>query len=136
MPPRLTKVDRAYLWPILLAVTIFMASGRSELAVPDVDIQLSKDKIGHFFVFGLVATSILRTPRLRACRGRDLLIAVLLTSAFGCFDELRQSFTPGRSVEFADWVADTLGAIVAVSVYAKWHSYRRLLEWRAWRRKP
>ncbi len=58
-------------------------------------------------------------------------MAALIASLYGGFDEVRQSFTPGRSVELADWLADTLGAWVAVLVYARWHSYRRLLEWKA-----
>jgi hypothetical protein len=31
-------------------------------------------------------------------------------------------------MEFADWVADTLGAAVAVVVYLRWNGYRRVLE--------
>tara|TARA_B100001971_G_scaffold186832_1_gene187071 strand:- start:12383 stop:12820 length:438 start_codon:yes stop_codon:yes gene_type:complete len=125
-----SKIPRAYLWPVLLIIAIFAASSTSRLATPDLGFQFSKDKLAHFLVFGLVATAVLRTPKLRSCRWRDLMIAVLITSAYGGCDEFRQSLTPGRSVEVADWLADTLGAIVAVSVYARWHSYRRLLECR------
>ncbi|MBC8189796.1 MAG: VanZ family protein [Puniceicoccaceae bacterium] len=122
---------RAYLWPGLLALAIFTASGAQQLATPDLGFQFSKDKLGHFLVFGLLATAILRTPKLRDLRQRSLLMAALIASLYGGFDEVRQSFTPGRSVELADWLADTLGALVAVLVYARWHSYRRLLEWKA-----
>ena len=123
------KIPRPYLWPILLALAIFAASGAQRLATPDLGFQFSKDKLAHFLVFGLVATAILRTPKLKNLSARSLIIAALITSAYGGFDEFRQSLTPGRSVELADWLADTLGAIVAVLVYAKWHGYRRLLEW-------
>jgi len=134
MPLNTCTFDRAYLWPTLLACAIFMASGSSQLTTPDIGLQFSKDKIGHFLVFGLLATSLLRTPALKARRWPQLLAAMLITSGFGAFDEFRQSFTPGRSVEFDDWLADTLGAIVAVLVYAKWRTYRCLLEWRKQRR--
>ncbi|NBB80529.1 MAG: hypothetical protein GVY36_13980 [Verrucomicrobia bacterium] len=130
MPSVLPKFDRAYLWPILLACAIFTASGASQLATTDFGSQFSKDKIGHFLIFGLLATSLLRTPALKSARWPHLLTAVLIAAAFGAFDEFRQSFTPGRSVEFADWIADSLGALVAALVYAKWAGYRRLLEWR------
>jgi VanZ family protein len=126
----LSKIPRAYYWPVLLAFAIFAVSGAQRLATPDLGFQFSKDKLAHFLVFGLVATAILRTPKLKRRRCRDLCIAVLITSAYGGCDEFRQSFTPGRSVELADWLADTLGAIVAVGVYARWHGYRRILEWR------
>ena len=55
---------------------------------------------------------------------------MLAVSLFGVADEFRQSFTPGRSVEFADWVADSLGAGAGVLLYTFWPFYRRLLEWR------
>lgn len=111
---------RRWIWPLLLATTIVMASGRSQVAAPPV---VNIDKLSHFAVFGLLATLFARTqPPRRWWWG------VVLASAFGISDEWHQSFTPGRSVEFADWVADTTGAIVAVSVYARWAFYRRALE--------
>ena len=129
MPRPSIKIDRAYLWPALLALAIFAASGAQRLATPDLGFQFSKDKLAHFLVFGLVATSILRTPKLRNLSLHSLVIAALISSGYGGFDEFRQSMTPGRSVELADWLADTAGAILAVTVYAKWQWYRRLLEW-------
>jgi len=128
---------KPYLWPLALAFGIFLASGTQRLAAPDLALPLSKDKFAHFLVFGLLATAILRTPRFGGLRLRDLFAAALIASAYGAFDELRQSLTPGRSVEPADWFADTLGALGAVFVYARWHAYRRLLEWRRKKRtKP
>jgi VanZ family protein len=129
----MAKLDRSillYIFPLLLVVTIFFVSGTSRLATPDLGFTFSKDKIGHFLVFGLVATAILRTPRLRKAGVKGAIIAVLLTSLYGAFDEFRQSMTPGRAVEFADWLADSIGAVVAVVVYLRWHAYRRLLEYR------
>lgn len=128
-PPRF-QFNRAYLWPILLASSLVVASGSSELALPDSGMRLPTDKLGHFLVFGLLATLLLRTPPLRAGRWPQLFTTVLIISAFGALDEFRQSFTPGRSVELADWIADTLGASLAVVCYAKWPRYRRFLEWR------
>ena len=121
--------NRAYIWPVLLAIVISVISSSQHLATPDFGFQFSEDKIAHFLIFGLVATSILRTPKFKDLSLRSLLIAALITSAYGAFDEIRQSLTPGRSVEFADWLADTSGAFVAVTIYAKWHWYRDLLEW-------
>ncbi|MDP4694611.1 MAG: VanZ family protein [Opitutales bacterium] len=118
------------LFPALLTIAIFLASGTSNLATPDVDFPLSKDKIAHFLVFGLLATSILRTPQLINRGWKGALIAILLTSAYGASDELHQALTPERSVELADWIADTAGAIVAVWVYQNWALYRNLLEWK------
>lgn len=117
---------RGWLWPGVLAVAIVVASGQSKVTAPHI---VGFDKVTHFFVFGLLATLVARNgfvPRLGW-------LAVLAVSAFGATDEWHQSFTPGRSVEVADWVADTLGATVAVAVYALWPAYREALE-RALRR--
>jgi VanZ family protein len=130
MPPPTAYNDRAYIWPVLLAIVIFVISGSQQLATPGLGFLFLEDKIAHFLIFGLVATSILRTPKFKDLSLRSLLITALITSAYGAFDEVRQSLTPGRRVEFADWLADTCGAFAAVTAYAKWHWYRHLLEWR------
>ncbi|MEO0508228.1 MAG: VanZ family protein [Verrucomicrobiota bacterium] len=125
----MNRGKRAWLWPILLAVTIFTLSGTARLATPDISFQFSKDKIGHFLVFGLLATSILRIPCIRQLGWHGAIITAAITIAYGGFDEFRQSFTPGRQVEFADWIADSLGAVVAVIIYQLDTPYRQALEW-------
>lgn len=132
-PPEMIQINgwhASYVYPLLLIIMAFLASGTSRLATPDLGFSFSKDKIAHFLVFGLIATSILRTPRFSRAGIKGLLLAALLTSLYGACDEWRQSMTPGRSVEFADWLADTAGAIVAVTVYSQWSLYRRFLEFR------
>lgn len=112
---------RGWLAPTLVALTIVLASGQSRVTAPSVT---GFDKVAHFFVFGLLATLVARNgfvPRFGW-------LAVLLVSAFGASDEWHQSHTPGRSAEVADWVADTLGAAMAVTVYARWAGYREWLE--------
>lgn len=120
------QLYRRWIWPVLLAITIFNASGQSAVAAPDI---VSIDKVGHFGVFGLLGVLIARTqPPARWWWG------IVLASLYGITDEWRQSFTPGRSVEFADWIADTLGAVLAVTLYAKWTFYREILERKIWSR--
>jgi len=124
----MTPEKRAWLWPFLLAATIFTLSGTTRIATPDIGLQFSKDKVAHFLVFGLLATSILRVPKLSRLGWRGAAMAALIAAAFGGLDELRQSFTPERSVELADWIADALGAVVAVACYRMNRLYRRTLE--------
>ncbi len=110
---------------------IFLASSRSHIAVPHSPFDfLRVDKIGHFAVYGLLGTLLCRLGQ----GWRGALWAVIATSAFGASDEWHQSFVPGRSVEFMDWVADSLGAVLAVSLYAGWRPYRQWLERVVWRR--
>lgn len=113
-------------WPVLLAVLILLASGREAVAAPTW--VPHQDKIIHFFIFGLLATLVIRVDSIwRNLRWRGWL-AIVLISLFGVADEFRQSFTPGRFVEIEDWAADTLGAIVAVTAYQFWGGYRAILE--------
>jgi hypothetical protein len=122
--------QRSWIWSILLAATIFTLSGASRIATPEIGLPFSKDKVAHFLVFGLLATALLRIPCFKDRGWRGAAAAAMLTICFGGFDELRQSFTPGRSVEVADWLADSSGAIVAVIAYRQLSLYRRILEWR------
>ena len=108
-------------------MAIFMASSSKDLAAPSID--FSYDKLAHLLVFGLLATAVLRIPRIFNLGWRGVFMAIALISLYGALDEYRQSFTAGRSVELGDWIADTLGAIIASIVYYKWHCYRRFLEW-------
>jgi len=123
------KQDRrgSWIWPVLLIVTVFFASGRGSVASPG---WVGIDKVAHFAVFGLLGMLIARTqPRRRWWLGW------LMATLYGAADEWRQSFTPGRSVEVADGVADTLGAAVGAFVYARWRVLRDLLELNLWRRR-
>lgn len=108
-----------------IAALIFFASSRSYIAGPPIE---SSDKMGHFLVYGLFATLMVRLGR----GWRAAVVAVLIASAYGVTDEFHQSFVPGRSVEVADWLADTCGAALAVALYSGWPRYRRLLETRLW----
>jgi VanZ family protein len=123
------KVKRHTIWPFALALAIFMASGTKNLAAPDLGFDFSYDKLAHLLVFGLLATAVLRIPRVFNSSWIGVCITIALISLFGALDEYRQSFTAGRYVELDDWIADTLGAIIASVVYYKWHYYRRFLEW-------
>lgn len=117
---------RARVWPILIAGLIVAASHRPKLASPG-DIP-HLDKMVHFAVYGLLATLVCRNGAgWRAAAGAWLIVA-----AFGATDEWHQSFVPGRSVELADWLADTLGAALAVCLYAGVERYRRVLERDLW----
>lgn len=122
-------MTRAHFWPFAIMMSIIAASSTSRLATPDLSFALSPDKLAHFLVFGLLATSILRIPFFFKLGWRGTITAALIVSSCGILDEFRQSMTPGRMVELNDWVADTAGAIVAVFVYRYWSAYQNFLEW-------
>lgn len=117
------SVRRKAVWALLIAGLIFLASSRSRVAAPHL-IFLPVDKVGHFCVYGLLATLLCRI----GSGWRAAVWALVAASVYGVSDEFHQSFVPGRGVEFADWVADTAGAVLAVALYRGWAGYRKLLE--------
>lgn len=116
-----TRLLWRWMYALALAMAIVMASGRGSVAAPSI---VGFDKLAHFAIYGLLATLVARA----GFPGSRAWWAVLLVALFGLSDEWHQSFTPGRSVEVYDWLADTLGALTAVILYAKWGRYRRVLE--------
>jgi VanZ family protein len=107
---------------ILVATTIWFASGRPRAGGPDVP---GLDKVAHALVFGFLATLLRRTPELSL---KSWVWAALAASAYGALDETHQAYVPGRGFEWADMAADTAGAFLAVGLYVHWPAYRRLLE--------
>jgi VanZ family protein len=119
---------RQLLWPLAIAGLIILASSRSRVASPDIG---GIDKVAHFLVYGLLGTLVCRLrPGWRAA-----VWALVITSAFGVSDEFHQRFVPGRTSAVDDWIADTLGAAIAIALYVGCAPYRRLLEMRLCRRR-
>lgn len=116
---------KSCIWPLLLIATIVWASG----STPTNPVNIShSDKAIHFFVFGLIAILIVRIRRPVTWKWASM--AFFIVSGFGALDEIRQSFTPGRSVETEDWIADSLGAAVAIACYKSLPMFSKLLELR------
>lgn len=124
-PPRRGRLVVA--WPLILTAVI---TWESVSAIPSVGPPwLSFDKLAHFGVFGLLATTIARLEAAKRWPLLRELWAIILVSVYGMAIEIIQGlFTSIRSMEYGDWVADTLGAALAVVLYLRWTWYRRLLE--------
>ena len=101
---------RRWLPPLLWAGVILFGTSLPQEAVP---IQTSKiDKILHFSIYTVFSYLLTRQISEITTRWRAALIAVVFAMVFGALDEWHQRFIPGRSTEFADWQADSLGAVV------------------------
>ena len=114
---------RSRLWLLSIVMLILGASSCSSVSSPGIP---GIDKIAHFALFGLLATHL----HISGLSRDRFWLTVLLCSCFGFLDEFHQSFTPGRSVEFLDWLADTSGAAIAVFLLLRWRLYRDLLLFR------
>ncbi len=127
MPLPQFKIRQSTLWPFLLAGTLTFCSGYPA-TLPTFEL-FQVDKLGHFGAYGTLATSMVRHPALLRWPWLRWWWALPLASAYGLGDEFRQSLTHGiRQYDLADWVADSVGAVVAVTLYIYWPWYRRLME--------
>ena len=98
---------------------IFYVSGLSNAPLPE---QVS-DKTGHLVAYAGLALLCVRAvggglPRRVVLRAAALALAI--AAAYGIFDELHQSFVPGRSADIRDWFADVSGALIGIGVCWLW----------------
>ena len=101
---------RRWLPPLLWAGVILFGTSLPQDAIP---VQTSKiDKVLHFSIYTVFSYLLTRQISYTTNRWRAAAIAVLIAMAFGALDEWHQRFIPGRSTEFADWRADSLGAVL------------------------
>ncbi|KXK32801.1 MAG: hypothetical protein UZ01_00223 [Candidatus Brocadia sinica] len=74
------------------------------------------DKLIHFMLFGFLCLMIcwsLSSVTVGSKWIYKIILAISITSLYGASDEFHQFFTPNRSVDILDWLADTAGAATA-----------------------
>jgi VanZ family protein len=80
------------------------------------------DKLQHAVAFGglvLVTLPALAWAAPESQLRPRLLVATAISTLFGAVLELVQAFSPPRTADVLDWIADTVGALaVAGAVYA------------------
>jgi VanZ family protein len=111
---------RVLLWaPVALLLAFeFWLSSRTSSEMPALGPWFDeKDKVEHavyFFLTGLLAVRAARFGE-RWGRVKTAVFLVLAAILWGCSDEIHQSFTPDRSVEIGDVLADVLGVALAAT---------------------
>lgn len=131
MPLRSLSDKRGFTTQVLPA--ILYAAALFWLGVSHIDLNVPKgfvpqDKIEHFGAFGLLVWLAYRAFRFEfeaAAVGRLIGASIAASSSMGALLEVWQTFFPYRYAEFADWVADTLGALVAGYAAFLWISWRK-----------
>lgn len=93
-----------------------LGAALSSLAGHEVD----PSPIGHaseYLVFGaLIAHALRRSAHVPTLRGRLVMAACAIASAYGVTDEFHQLFVPGRACDWHDWLVDTIAALVGALV--------------------
>ena len=127
--PRAPRIHRIRLWvPFFMMAGISILSGSAGVELGGWSFA-GIDKLGHLVVFGLLGIAWVRSFRPAAWNSRRrFLYALLLAAGFGLLDELHQYRNPLRSFEWADLLADILGAGGGCLAYLGLPRLRRLLE--------
>jgi len=115
---RKSLLERLWLWgpPLAYMVLIFHLSSESD-PLPELTAHVW-DKILHTVEYGALGVLLCR-----ACAGEGIplaaagCLALIGTSLYGGSDEWHQLFTPGRSSDVRDWMADTTGGLLGIVGY-------------------
>ncbi|KPL01056.1 MAG: hypothetical protein AMJ91_01815 [candidate division Zixibacteria bacterium SM23_73_3] len=99
---------------LIYALLIFVVSAVPGISPPSFGFVL-EDKILHFIEFSVFSALLFLTfftSGKEFLKKHAFLISSLIGIAYAASDELHQRFVPGRSCEFFDFLADSLGVIV------------------------
>ena len=90
------------------------------------------DKLVHFLVYawlGALFLLPLADAQIERVTARAGVMAVGLATLYGAFDEIHQSFTPDRTPDLHDLLADSLGAslgvVLVLGLVTIWRRLRR-----------
>ncbi|HGY57031.1 MAG TPA: VanZ family protein [Caldithrix abyssi] len=108
---------------LLMMLFIFVMSSIPDLTQPVLVFDYS-DKLIHFVVFGilgvLMARGFARSGNV-FIRQHYVLTSIVFAVLFALTDEWHQSFVPGRTADWLDWLADTLGILIFIVLYNRFH---------------
>jgi VanZ family protein len=98
---------------ILYCLFIYWLSNQPSLPAPMwFAIQDKFYHVGAYFIFGILAWR-----SFKHLQNQTIILAIvsfIFSSLYGISDEWHQSFIEGRFSDFNDWIADTVGAGLAV----------------------
>ncbi len=87
--------------------------------VPLPELGKNTDKYMHFIAYGGLAFLLAALCSIKWKVGFTLMLRVfLITALYGFLDELSQVPIPGRMGDINDWVADLLGALMGILLFA------------------
>jgi VanZ family protein len=101
-----------------MALIFYLSSIPGEQLGPDTLVVNVIKKLGHMFIFGVLAVLYLYALKgkkiLPETQGAFYLLSLFLTSLYAISDEYHQSFTPGRHSSGKDVLIDIGGALTAL----------------------
>jgi VanZ family protein len=115
---------RALLWvPVLVYMFLIFHFSSESSPMPEVTERVW-DKLLHFIEYGGLAVLLFRAFTGEGLRWLPAaVLAIVTTSGYGASDEFHQAFVPNRSSDIRDWMADTIGATLAIAAWSLIRSY-------------
>jgi VanZ family protein len=104
----------AVLFFLFIAWIIFSANtGRNNIFFNVVNTIPYGDKLGHFFLFGILTLLLNLALRFKRFRlWKRIPLGTVLVSIFVILEELSQAFFPNRTMDVIDLVADAVGIVI------------------------
>jgi VanZ family protein len=128
MMNRQTKIISFFQFQLPLiawGVFIFTASSIPSKNIPALGEHV--DKVIHFGIFGVLcwlAHVAFHHQSNFFLKRYALFVAIIFTVVFGMSDEFHQMFTPGRTADIFDLLADTVGGLVYATIYLRFRFYQ------------
>lgn len=112
---------KRFLWihgpAILWAMLIFILSSLPSLKPPNLGFSM-QDKLSHLIEYGIFGVFLQRSfTSLYGNSLKSYLLAFLVGTAYAGLDEVHQTFVEGRSADFGDYCADTVGIVLSQLVF-------------------
>ena len=86
------------------------------------------DKLAHGALYLILGLS-LAWGKGRTGSNVGWVLLLLMGVGYGALDEWHQSFVPGRDASVGDWMADSVGVMLALVLFSSFHSRSRDNGW-------
>ncbi len=100
-------------------LAIFVGSSIPGEHIPKLKI-LEYDKLLHmaeYCILGFLFARALRHSGLNIGFAKMVILAIIITAFYGASDEFHQYFTPGRTADVFDFLADFVGANMGIFIF-------------------
>lgn len=104
--------------PLAWAVFILVLTSLPGVVFAGIRAPTNTDKLVHFTLYAILGLLAARAALAARPRGWTVVVVLLVVAFLAALDELHQHFIPSRDMDVHDWMADTIGAIVGITIAA------------------
>ena len=122
---------RRFLWyqfpAVVWMIVIFIQSSIPYLSTPDLGFKLH-DKLAHIVEFGIFGLLLFRAfffSKSSLLKKWSHQFTIGIGVIYAIFDEIHQSWVPGRAADKYDVIADIVGLIFVTVIFECWHRKKK-----------